>query len=337
MNERNGQATQALLSRVPETTPEEFESAVEAAARAWKRTSVLKRQRFAVECVATARPGTIISMRPWLQVLIRENMDTIATAIVLEQVNTFAAPLFLVPSIQTKRRLRQFRPDAQGDVLRGLQVSETAFSIPTTVIGEKPEVSNDMDTETKKIPLGVIAPFNFPASMRSMIPVWTIPLAIVTGDTLLFKPSERDPGATMIIAELCVRAGHKARQTRAVQDRRKEARRRHAGRGHALLGAACGAARCMAISVDTGVCVGAAQTFIPELVARAAKLKALIASADAGLTTPTNPGETNPKPNKKRLLDGRGVRLSGYLDGDFVGATVIQVEAGKEGEVGAHR
>jgi len=56
------------------------------------------------------------------------------------------------------------------------------------------------------VPLGVcasIAPFNFPA----MIPLWTIPMAAVTGNTLIVKPSERDPGATMIIAELCQRAG----------------------------------------------------------------------------------------------------------------------------------
>ncbi|KAL0951398.1 hypothetical protein HGRIS_008094 [Hohenbuehelia grisea] len=73
-------------------------------------------------------------------------------------------------------------------------------------MGDKLEVSKDMDTETRKVPLGVcasIAPFNFPA----MIPLWTIPMAAVTGNTLILKPSERDPGAAMIIAELCERAG----------------------------------------------------------------------------------------------------------------------------------
>src|SRR5258706_3270622 len=48
-----------------------------------------------------------------------------------------------------------------------------------------------------------IASFNF----RAMIPLWSIPLATVTGNTLILKPSERDPGAAMIIAELCKRAG----------------------------------------------------------------------------------------------------------------------------------
>ena len=68
------------------------------------------------------------------------------------------------------------------------------------------EVSKDMDTYARKVPLGVcasIAPFNFPA----MIPLWTIPMAAVTGNTLILKPSERDPGAAMIIAELCREAG----------------------------------------------------------------------------------------------------------------------------------
>lgn len=43
--------------------------------------------------------------------------------------------------------------------------------------------------------------------LYSMIPLWTIPMAAVTGNTLILKPSERDPGAAMMIAELCQRAG----------------------------------------------------------------------------------------------------------------------------------
>lgn len=84
-------------------------------------------------------------------------------------------------------------------------------------------VSKDMDTEVRRLPLGVcasVAPFNFPAygfgifhemytmlTGRRMIPLWTIPMAAVTGNTLILKPSERDPGAAMMIAELCQRAG----------------------------------------------------------------------------------------------------------------------------------
>jgi len=113
-------------------------------------------------------------------------MDVLATSIVLEQGKTFA--------------------DAQGDVLRGLQVVETACAATTTLIGGKLEVSKGMDTEYRKLPLGVcasIAPFNFPA----MIPLWTIPMATITGNTLVVKPSERDPGAALMIAELCQKAG----------------------------------------------------------------------------------------------------------------------------------
>ncbi|ETW86946.1 hypothetical protein HETIRDRAFT_305451 [Heterobasidion irregulare TC 32-1] len=166
-------STQTLLTRVPETTHAEFEQAVDAASRAfktWSNTSVLTRQRFVLE----------------LQRLIRENADALASSIVLEQGKTL--------------------PDAHGDILRGLQVVEHATSAPSLLLGEKIEVSKDMDTEVRKVPLGVtasIAPFNFPA----MIPLWSIPMATVTGNTLILKPSERDPGAAMIIAELCERAG----------------------------------------------------------------------------------------------------------------------------------
>jgi len=129
--------------------------------------------------------------------------------------------------------------DAHGDLLRGLQVVETAAAITTSLLGDKLEgklsssilardspvpcstVSKDMDTYVRKVPLGVcasVAPFNFPAYVesnsmftsnppRSMIPLWTVPLAVATGNTLVLKPSERDPGAAMMIAELCQRAG----------------------------------------------------------------------------------------------------------------------------------
>ncbi|KAF8560228.1 Methylmalonate-semialdehyde dehydrogenase [Imleria badia] len=166
-------STQTVLTRVPETTTTEFEQAVDAASQAyktWSRQSVLSRQRFAIE----------------LQNQIRQNAGALAASIVLEQGKTLA--------------------DAHGDVLRGLQVVETAIGITSTLLGDKIEVSKDMDTEVRKVPLGVcasIAPFNFPA----MIPLWTIPMAAVTGNTLVLKPSERDPGAAMIIAELCERSG----------------------------------------------------------------------------------------------------------------------------------
>lgn len=58
-----------------------------------------------------------------------------------------------------------------------------------------------MDTYSIRVPLGVtagICPFNFPA----MIPLWMFPMALVTGNTMILKPSEQDPGACMMLVEL---------------------------------------------------------------------------------------------------------------------------------------
>lgn len=91
-----------------------------------------------------------------LQALIRQNMDNLANAIVLEQGKTFGGQS---RTLNLRTVSAQRYSDAQGDVLRGLQVVETACSIPTLLMGEKLEVSKDMDTETRKVPLGVCARF----------------------------------------------------------------------------------------------------------------------------------------------------------------------------------
>lgn len=97
--------------------------------------------------------------------------------------------------------------DAEGDVLRGLQVVEHACGITSLLMGETmPSITRDMDTYSFRMPLGVcagITPFNFPA----MIPLWMFPLATVCGNTFVIKPSERDPGACMILMELLEEAG----------------------------------------------------------------------------------------------------------------------------------
>ncbi|KAJ3296567.1 Methylmalonate-semialdehyde dehydrogenase [acylating] mitochondrial [Borealophlyctis nickersoniae] len=166
-------ATQELVTLVPQPTPQELDHAARVAQDAfktWRKTSVLARQRVMLN----------------LQALVRENMDKIATSITEEQGKTFG--------------------DAKGDVLRGLQVVEAACGIPSLLMGESLPVSMDMDTYTIREPLGVVAgitPFNFPA----MIPLWVFPLAIACGNTCLIKPSERDPGATMILAKLAEEAG----------------------------------------------------------------------------------------------------------------------------------
>lgn len=342
-------ASQTLLTRVPETTSSEFEQAVDAAQQAfktWGRSSVLTRQRFVMD----------------LQHQLRQHSDAIASSIVLEQGKTYA--------------------DAQGDLLRGLQVVETATNIPTALLGDTIEVSKDMDTSTRRLPLGVcasIAPFNFPA----MIPLWTIPVALATGNTLVLKPSERDPGAAMMIAELCQKAGLPAgvlnvvhgtvptvnaicdhpsikavsfvggdRAGKHIYERGRATGKRvqanmgaknhavvmpDANKNHALnsiIGAAYGAAgqRCMALSV--AVLVGNAQSWLPEIVERAKKLK-----VSQGFEQGADLGPVISPAAKQRItgliasaeeeggviaLDGRGYEVPGYPDGNWVGPTVIE-------------
>ncbi|KZW02686.1 Methylmalonate-semialdehyde dehydrogenase [Exidia glandulosa HHB12029] len=344
-------STQAVVSRVPETTPDEFEAAVSAAETAfktWSRTSVLTRQQFALK----------------LQAEIRKNADALANSIVLEQGKTHA--------------------DAHGDVLRGLQVVEFACSVPSALLGDKLEVSRDMDTYTRRVPLGVcaaVAPFNFPA----MIPLWTLPLAAVTGNTLVLKPSERDPGAALILAELCERAGlppgvlnvvhgtvptvnaicdHPAIRAisfvggnragthiynRGTQNG-KRVQANLGAKNHAvimpdanknlalnsIIGAAFGAAgqRCMAISV--AIFVGSAHDWLPELIERAKGLK-----VNGGFEPGTDLGPVISPHAKARVegligsaeseggkivLDGRGIKVEGYPNGNFVGPTIIEAD-----------
>ena len=92
--------------------------------------------------------------------------------------------------------------DALGEVTRGLEVVEFACGIPHLLKGGYSEgVSQGVDIYSIRQPLGVcaiISPFNFPA----MVPMWFFPLAIATGNTVVIKPSEKDPSATNFIAKL---------------------------------------------------------------------------------------------------------------------------------------
>ncbi|KAI7333066.1 putative methylmalonate-semialdehyde dehydrogenase [Hortaea werneckii] len=172
-NDLHDPATNHLVTKVPESTDAELNEAVQSAREAfksWRQTTWLHRQQIMFKFVA----------------LIRENWDRLAASITLEQGKTFA--------------------DARGDVLRGLQVAETACGITTQAPGQVLEVASNMETREYREPLGVVAaicPFNFPA----MIPLWSIPIATITGNTLILKPSERDPGAVMILMDLAKQAG----------------------------------------------------------------------------------------------------------------------------------
>jgi malonate-semialdehyde dehydrogenase (acetylating)/methylmalonate-semialdehyde dehydrogenase len=97
--------------------------------------------------------------------------------------------------------------DAKGEVLRGLEVVEFACGIPQLLKGEySDQVSSTVDAYSFRQPLGVcagITPFNFPA----MVPMWMHPVAIACGNTFVLKPSERDPSASNLVAELYAEAG----------------------------------------------------------------------------------------------------------------------------------
>jgi malonate-semialdehyde dehydrogenase (acetylating)/methylmalonate-semialdehyde dehydrogenase len=97
--------------------------------------------------------------------------------------------------------------DARGEVQRGLEVIEFACGIPTLLKGEySDQVSTGVDVFSFREPLGVcagITPFNFPV----MVPMWMHPVAIACGNTFVLKPSERDPSASMLVAELWAEAG----------------------------------------------------------------------------------------------------------------------------------
>jgi len=119
--------------------------------------------------------------------LIEKNSDELTKLIVSEHGKVFA--------------------DAQGSLMRGLEVVEFACGIPHLLKGEFTEnVGTDVDSWSIRQPLGVcagITPFNFPA----MVPMWMFPLAIACGNTFILKPSEKDPSCSVKLAQLFKEAG----------------------------------------------------------------------------------------------------------------------------------
>lgn len=168
-------ATGRPLSRVPLCTRSEFDGAVAAAKAAfpaWRDTPVSQRQRVLFR----------------LHALVRDRTDELAGAIVREQGKTLA--------------------DARGDVFRGLEVVEAACAAGFLSQGEALDsvASGGVDCRSVREPLGVAAgvcPFNFPA----MVPLWMFPLAVATGNAFVLKPSERVPGAAVLLASYAQEAG----------------------------------------------------------------------------------------------------------------------------------
>ena len=97
--------------------------------------------------------------------------------------------------------------DARGEIGRGMEVVEFATGAPHLLKGEITEnVSNRVDSYSVRQPLGVVAgitPFNFPA----MVPLWMFPVALACGNCFILKPSERDPSASLLLADWLKEAG----------------------------------------------------------------------------------------------------------------------------------
>jgi malonate-semialdehyde dehydrogenase (acetylating) / methylmalonate-semialdehyde dehydrogenase len=152
----------------------EVDAAVAAAAAAlpgWRDTSVVR------------RAGVMFAFRE----LVRSRQGELAALITAEHGKVAA--------------------DAAGEVARGLEVADFACGIPHLLKGSFSEnVSAGIDAYSIRQPLGVVAgitPFNFPA----MVPMWMFPIALACGNTFVLKPSEKDPSASLLLAELLAEAG----------------------------------------------------------------------------------------------------------------------------------
>ena len=166
--------TGEVVGRVALATREEVRFAVENASVAqasWAATNPQRRARV---------------MMRFLDLVARE-MDALADLLAREHGKTVA--------------------DARGDIQRGVEVVEFACGVPHLQKGEYTEGAGPgIDIYSMRQPLGVVAgitPFNFPA----MIPMWKFAPAIACGNAFVLKPSERDPGVPMRLAELMIEAG----------------------------------------------------------------------------------------------------------------------------------
>ncbi|BAL22779.1 CoA-acylating methylmalonate-semialdehyde dehydrogenase [Azoarcus sp. KH32C] len=159
------------VAMASKTTVEQAIAAAAAAFPAWRKTPPLKRARVLFK----------------FKELLERNADRIVAAIVEEHGKVWE--------------------DAHGELSRGIEVVEYACGAPEFLKGEHSrDVGPDIDSWSEFPPLGVVAgitPFNFPA----MVPMWMFPMAIACGNTFVLKPSEKDPSASMILAELLTEAG----------------------------------------------------------------------------------------------------------------------------------
>lgn len=96
--------------------------------------------------------------------------------------------------------------EARAEILKGIELTEFACSMPQIIHDEIQEVSRGVECRSSHVPLGIVAsitPFNFPI----MVPMWTVPNAIVLGNCMILKPSEQTPVGASKIAELLKKSG----------------------------------------------------------------------------------------------------------------------------------
>jgi malonate-semialdehyde dehydrogenase (acetylating)/methylmalonate-semialdehyde dehydrogenase len=167
-------ATGAVARQVVLGSADDVNAAVAAAQAAfdgWAQTPPIRRARV---------------MFKFLE-LMNQHRDTLAAMITAEHGKVFT--------------------DAQGEVSRGIDIIEFACGIPQLLKGDfTDQVSTGIDNWTLRQPLGVVAgitPFNFPC----MVPCWMFPVALAAGNSFILKPSERDPSASLFMAELLKQAG----------------------------------------------------------------------------------------------------------------------------------
>ncbi len=163
-----------VAGRVSYATEAEVRSAIDSAHKAfpaWAATPPLKRARVMFK----------------FKELLERDMDKLAAIITSEHGKVLS--------------------DARGEAIRGLEVVEFACGIPQLLKGEYTEqIGTGIDSYSVRQPLGVcagITPFNFPV----MVPMWMFPVSIACGNTFVLKPSERDPSASIFIANLFKEAG----------------------------------------------------------------------------------------------------------------------------------
>jgi malonate-semialdehyde dehydrogenase (acetylating) / methylmalonate-semialdehyde dehydrogenase len=166
-------STGELLTRVPLGGPAEVDRAVVAAGRAgaaWAETPIKERVQVFYRYKA----------------LLERHLDALAALITEEH--------------------GKLRSEAEAEILKAIELTEFACSLPQIAVGEVMEVSRGVECRLERHPLGVVAsinPFNFP----SMVPHWSFPNAIALGNAFIMKPSEQVPLSAERIAELLREAG----------------------------------------------------------------------------------------------------------------------------------